>query len=88
MIDAEGLVYVSDEYLNRISIFDDAGTFLRKWGDPGAGEGELDGPSGMALDADQNLWIVDHRNVRLQRFTEGRPLPLRLRAPRAAVTVR
>ena len=73
VVDGKGLVYVSDEYLNRISIFDESGTFLRKWGVPGAGEGELDGPSGIALDADQNLWIVDHRNARLQRFTrEGR----------------
>ena len=75
VVDADGLVYVSDEYLNRISIFDESGTFLRKWGDPGSGEGELDGPSGMALDADQRLWIVDHRNSRLQKFTlEGRYL--------------
>ncbi len=71
VIDGEGLVYVSDEYLNRISIFDESGRFLRKWGVPGAGEGELDGPSGMALDADQHLWVVDHRNARLQRFTRG-----------------
>ena len=69
VIDADGLVYVSDEYLNRISIFDESGTFLRKWGDPGTGQGQLDGPSGMALDTDQHIWMVDHRNARLQKFT-------------------
>lgn len=75
VIDREGTIYVSDEYLNRISVFDSAGKFLRKWGVPGSGRGELDGPSGMALDAEESLWIVDHRNSRVQKFTrEGRYL--------------
>ena len=69
VVDADGLVYVSDEHLNRISVFDGDGRFLRKWGVSGSRPGELDGPSGMALDSDGNLWVADHRNHRIQEFT-------------------
>ena len=69
VVDSDGLVYVSDEHLNRISVFDGDGRFLRKWGTPGSGPGELDGPSGMALDSEGHIWIADHRNHRIQRFT-------------------
>ena len=31
-LDQEGNVYLSDEWLNRISVFDSDGNFLRKWG--------------------------------------------------------
>ena len=45
-IDGEGRVYITDEHLDRVSVFDPDGTFLRKWGSGGARDGELDGPSG------------------------------------------
>ncbi len=69
VVDSDGLVYVSDEHLNRISVFDGDGRFLRKWGTPGSGPGDLDGPSGMALDSEENVWVADHRNHRIQKFT-------------------
>ncbi len=68
-VDSDGLVYVSDEHLNRISVFDGNGKFLRKWGTPGSRPGQLDGPSGMSLDSEDHIWIADHRNHRIQRFT-------------------
>ena len=34
-LDAQGNVYISDEWLNRISIFDKDGKFLGKWGKAG-----------------------------------------------------
>ena len=69
VVDSEGLVYVSDEHLNRITVFDSDGRFLRKWGSPGPAPGELDGPSGMALDSEGHIWVADHRNHRIQKFT-------------------
>lgn len=69
-IDSEGMVYVSDEFLQRISIFDASGNFLGKWGTYGSKKGELDGPSGLAFDKEDNLYIVDHRNHRVQKFTK------------------
>ncbi|MGQ4810228.1 Virginiamycin B lyase [Candidatus Entotheonellaceae bacterium PAL068K] len=69
-LDAQGNVYVSDEWLNCIAIFDADGTFLNQWGTSGSGEGELNGPAGLAFDQDDNLLVVDSRNHRVQKFTK------------------
>ena len=74
-LDRDDNVYVSDEWLNRISIFTKDGTFLRKWGKPGSGDGELHGPSGMAISNDGTMFLVDSKNHRVQKFTlDGRYL--------------
>jgi DNA-binding beta-propeller fold protein YncE len=69
-VDQDENVYVSDEYLQRISIFDPDGKFLAKWGTPGSGEGELNGPAGLVFDREDNLYIVDSLNHRVQKFTK------------------
>ena len=69
-IDKDGMVYVSDEALNRISIFDSKGQFLSKWGVKGKGDGEFYRPAGIALDKDENLLVVDSLNNRIQRYTK------------------
>ena len=68
-LDRDGNVFVSDEWLQRISIFDEAGNFLGKWGTPGPRKGELNRPSGMAFDQEDNIYIVDSHNNRIQKFT-------------------
>ena len=73
--DNEENVYVSDEWLHRVSIFDRDGKFLRMWGDHGDGDGQLDRPSGLAFDADENVYVSDTLNHRIQKFTkEGKLL--------------
>ena len=70
-LDREGNVYVSDEWLNRISIFSKDGDFLGKWEErEGDGDGEMNRPSGMAFDKDDNVFIVDSLNHRVQKFTK------------------
>ncbi|PKB80335.1 MAG: hypothetical protein BZY88_09015 [SAR202 cluster bacterium Io17-Chloro-G9] len=70
-IDSEGQVYVSDEWLNRISIFTKDGDYVGKWEErTGSGDGEMDRPSGLAFDKDDNLFVVDSRNNRVQKFTK------------------
>jgi len=69
-IDAEGNVYISDEALHRISIFDAQGRFLGKWGVRGSGAGMFDRPAGLAFDQDQHLLVVDGLNNRIQRYTK------------------
>lgn len=69
-IDGDGNVYVSDEALHRITIFDSEGQFLSKWGVKGSGEGEFNRPAGIAFDRDDNLLVVDGMNSRIQRFTK------------------
>jgi DNA-binding beta-propeller fold protein YncE len=62
-------LYVADEELNRISIFDSSGKFISKWGTPGSGDGELNGATGIAIDADDNVYVVDQHSHRVQKFT-------------------
>jgi len=61
-------VFVTDEYLNRISIFDAEGAFRYHWGRSGSGDGELNGPSGIAFDSHGGVWVVDSLNHRVQKF--------------------
>jgi DNA-binding beta-propeller fold protein YncE len=74
-LDREENVYTSDEWLNRITVFDKDGTLLRTWGESGTEEGQLNGPSGLAFDPDDNLIVVNSLNSRVQKFSkEGRYL--------------
>src|SRR6266540_1521740 len=50
--DSKGNLYVSDEHRHDVQVFDKDGTFLRKWGSLGSGPGELNRPSGLAVDHD------------------------------------
>src|SRR5205807_1540120 len=45
------------------------GTFLLKWGAPlGAGNGELNSPTGVAIDPSGNVYVADTGNHRIQKF--------------------
>ena len=72
-LDGDGNVFVADEALQRISIFDGKGRYLDKWGNKGSGEGEFDRPAGIAFDKEGDLLVVDGLNNRVQKFTgDGR----------------
>jgi DNA-binding beta-propeller fold protein YncE len=68
-LDQEENIYISDEALQRISIFNQQGQFLGKWGTRGHGAGEFDRPAGIAFDQDGHLLVVDSRNNRVQKYT-------------------
>ncbi|MBM3224199.1 MAG: 6-bladed beta-propeller [Candidatus Tectomicrobia bacterium] len=69
--DSDWNVYVTDEWLNRISIFTKDGDYIGKWEErPGSGDGELNRPAGIAIDADNNVYIADSGNDRIQKFTK------------------
>ena len=85
--DSDGNLYCCDEYENFIAVFgpdgpyyelpkyDPSGEALRKWGEKGPLPGQLDGPSGMAFDLNDDLYVVDSGNHRVQKFTkDGRHL--------------
>ena len=69
--DKDGVLYVSDEALHRITALKTDGEFVAKWGEPGSGDGQLDHPSGIAFDTDENMLVVDTRNHRVQKFTKA-----------------
>ena len=68
-LDSAGNVYVADEWMNRVSVFDPEGEFLASWGSSGDGDGQFNRPSGLAFDADDNLFVVDSLNHRVQKLT-------------------
>ncbi len=64
-----GNVYVSDPDGYRILRFDSTGVFIHSWGVYGT---DLDGfnlPTGIAVDSQGGLWVVDTGNHRLLHFT-------------------
>ncbi|HCP23982.1 MAG: 6-bladed beta-propeller [SAR202 cluster bacterium] len=67
-LDSQGNAFVADEWLNRISVFTKDGEWIRKWGTPGDGDGEINRPSGMVFDKGDNLFMVDSHNHRVQIF--------------------
>ena len=68
-LDSEGNIYCSEEFQNKICVFNEDGEEIGEWGEPGSAEGQLNGPSGLAVDADGNLLVSDARNNRVQKFT-------------------
>ncbi len=73
--DNQGNVYVSDPEGYRILQFDSNGEFLQYWGDYGTDMAGLNLPVGLAMDAQDNLWIVDSGNHRLLRYTPTIGIP-------------
>ena len=67
-VDKDGNVHVSDEWLNRISVFDPDGNFLYKWGDDRQRASQWNRPAGIAFDGEDNLLVVDSLNHRIQVF--------------------
>jgi len=67
-LDKDGNVYVADEWLHRISIFDKDGTFLSQWGKPGSGDGALNKPAGLAI-TNGTMFVSDSCNHRIQKFS-------------------
>ena len=71
-LDSQTNVYVTDEYLHRITVFNKDGDYLSHWGTHGSGDGELDHPAGIAI-RDDVVYVVDSRNHRVQKLTlDGR----------------
>jgi tripartite motif-containing protein 71 len=81
-VNAFGYVYVTDYGNNRVQKFDSSGTYVSQWGSPGgkpgSGDGQFDGPLGMALYSTvpligPRIWIdyvfvADGNNNRVQMF--------------------
>ena len=69
-IDRDGNIYVSETGGNdRISKFDAHFNYIKSFGGADAGEAATSRPVGMAIDADNTLWVADAVNHRLLRFS-------------------
>ncbi len=69
-LDSEENIYITDEWMNRVSVFTKDGELLKVWGSGGSGDGELNKPSGIALDSNEDAYIVDSLNHRVQKFSK------------------
>ena len=69
-LDNDERVYVLDEWLCRVSVYDKDGIFIKKWGKPGRGAGELDSPGSLAFDRNGNVYITEELSHRVQKFTK------------------
>jgi DNA-binding beta-propeller fold protein YncE len=73
--DGLGDVYVADTGNNRIERFSPDARFLAKWGrnggdgSAGLGPGEFNDPRGVATDGAGNVYVADHGNNRVQKFS-------------------
>ena len=65
----DGRIFVTDEALQRVNIFDPDGNYVRHWGDVGEAPGQFNRPAGITAAPDGTLLISDGLNHRIQRFT-------------------
>ena len=67
--DSAGNTYISDGYINsRVAKADKDGNWLKSWGEPGDKPGQLNTPHSIAVDAQNNVYVADRGNRRIQVF--------------------
>src|SRR6266446_5437157 len=72
--DSAGNTYISDGYVNsRVAKADKNGVWRKSWGEPGDKPGQFNIPHSIAVDAQNNVYVADRGNRRIQVFdTDGK----------------
>lgn len=67
--DSEGNTYIADGYINsRVAKVDKHGNWMKSFGEPGSQPGQLNTPHSIASDAQNNIYVADRGNRRIQVF--------------------
>ncbi len=82
-VDRQGSVYISEWYWtsddgwvtytlhSRVRKLNPDGSLVTQWGDTGTGNGQFNGPHGVAVDSNDNVYVADSFNHRIQKFTSN-----------------
>jgi sugar lactone lactonase YvrE len=66
---AAGDIFISDGYINsRVAKYDKNGDWVKSFGEPGSGPGQLNTPHSIATDAKGNVYVANRGNVRIEVF--------------------
>jgi sugar lactone lactonase YvrE len=87
----QGDLFISDGYVNaRVAKYDKNGDWVKSFGEPGNGPGQLNTPHSIAADAKGNIYVADRGNSRIQVFdSDGkleREIKINLPVPEGART--
>src|ERR1039457_170118 len=67
--DAAGNGFISDGYINsRVAKVDKNGRWLKSFGEPGDGPGQLTTPHSIAVDAHGTVYVANRGNARIEVF--------------------
>jgi hypothetical protein len=71
--DSQGNTYITDGYINsRVAKIDKNGDWVKSWGTKGSGLGQFNLPHSIAIDLQNNIYVGDRSNRRIQVFdTDG-----------------
>jgi hypothetical protein len=68
--DSQGNSYITDGYVNsRVAKYNRNGDWVMSWGEPGTGPGQFHLPHAIVIDKDDNVYVGDRTNQRVQVFT-------------------
>ena len=72
--DSQGNTYITDGYINsRVAKYDKNGDWVKSWGSKGTGPGQFRTPHAIAIDSNDNIYVGDRANRRVQLFdTDGK----------------
>ncbi|MCP4708348.1 MAG: 6-bladed beta-propeller [Planctomycetes bacterium] len=72
VLDSDNNIYISDYSNYRVQKFDSEGNFLKSWGERGSGDGQFSTPTGIAVDENNNIYVLDAGgNDRIQKFDKN-----------------
>jgi hypothetical protein len=67
--DTDDNAYISDGYINsRVAKVDKNGDWVKSFGEPGSGQGQLNTPHSIAIDAQNNIYVANRGNRRIEVF--------------------
>ena len=70
--DSDGNIYISDGYINsRVAKYNKDGMWLKQWGEYGTEPGQFRTPHAIVIDNQNNIYVGDRANARVQVFDTG-----------------